>query len=269
MQSHLLPYQSSLFHYQKAGSGKVLLFCLHGYGEDCGSFEGLAESVDQAFTLICLDLPHHGQTIWEPDLSFSPEDLAAVLDLILERHQLQLALLQLVGYSMGARVILGLLPRIGVPVKKILLIAPDGLRTSRWYFIATQTWLGSLIFKSLMHNPSQLVNLVGLAGRMGWLNRSISKFALSYLQDPQARMDLYRRWMTLRKFRCAKKEIKQLIRTRRIRVDLVFGEFDRMISYRSGELFRKHIESHCHLTVLPAGHQILQERNLDALKQLL
>jgi pimeloyl-ACP methyl ester carboxylesterase len=271
MEAHFENYRSSRIHYYISpdSSKERVLWCFHGYGESGDSFSFLEKELSRDFTIISIDFPFHGKTVWKEGLLFTPQDLSGIIGELKAHYQLGGAKTFFLGFSMGGRVALGLLPHFGETVKKIVLIAPDGLKMNGWYWLATQTVAGNKLFSFLMKNPALFLSLLHLTNWFRLINQSIYKFMDYYLHNRQVRIDLYARWTSMRKFRPLREKIKSLIRENKIILKLVYGQYDRIILTESGEKFIRGIEDFASLTVLPTGHQLLQEKNIDLLVSLL
>jgi pimeloyl-ACP methyl ester carboxylesterase len=175
----------------------------------------------------------------------------------------------LMGYSMGGRLALSLVERIPEKIEKLVLVAPDGVKINIWYWLATQTRLGNTLFRFTMQKPGWFFLIVRLANIFRLVNQSVHKFTARYIDNAKVRNDLYLRWTTLRKFRPDIPKIKQIISQNKIRVRLLYGQYDRIILATTGEQFTKGIEDHCRLVVAPGGHQLLQPKNLETIVSLL
>lgn len=263
MQSFFLNYKSSRIHYLKGGRGDKRLVCFHGYGETAGSFAFLESAVGEEFTLIAIDLPFHGQTEWQEGLFFSPKDLSVIIEEI-ERSTGDPGSrpLFLLGFSLGSRIVLSLLERQPERTGKIILLAPDGLKVNVWYWLATRTRAGNRLFRWTMQHPRWFSLLLTTGRRLGLINPGRYKFASHYMLEPGLREELYRRWTVMRSFNPDLTPIKSLIMTREIPVRLLYGKYDGIIMPRSGERFRQGIDPWCHLSILNAGHRLLQEKHI-------
>src|SRR5690606_28593917 len=130
MPSFFISYEDSRFHAIAAGSGEELLICLHGFGESAAGFERLARTLGHVFTIVALDLPLHGQTEWKQQRPFAPQDLEAVLRLVLDRYGQRV--FSLMGYSMGGRAALCAVQQMAARIKRLYLLAADGLKNNPW-----------------------------------------------------------------------------------------------------------------------------------------
>jgi len=270
MQSFFLSRNSSRIHYLLGGTGDKLLVCFHGYGESAESFAFLEESLGKDFTILAIDLPFHGETDWKEGLFFDPQELVALIGQMAAGRPGGDGKWWLMGYSMGGRIALSLLEKIPEKVKKLILLAPDGLKVNVWYWLATQTRPGNALFRWTMQKPGWFFLLLRVGNALKLVNRSVYKFTLYYIDQAAVRSELYLRWTILRGFRPDIRSIQALIRKKQIPVRLLYGQYDRIIRYERGEKFLKGgIEGWCRLTLLPVGHQLLQARHLDVILSLL
>ena len=266
---HFIDYRSSRFHYYQWGTGGRILFAFHGYGETADSFAFLAEALDTDYTLIAIDLPLHGQTEWREGFDFDPRDLLHVLVEIATGLTGREDGWWLLGYSMGGRVALQLLELAPAKVRWMVLLAPDGFQMNPWYWLATQTTAGNRLFRWTMRSPGWLFFLLRTGHLLRVVNPSIFKFTAHHIDDRQIRENLYARWTTMRRFRPHLPAVGAHIRDRRIPVHLLYGNYDRIIRWERGERFRRHNAPFCQLTLLTAGHQLLQPKFLEVIVKAL
>lgn len=264
MHSFLLSYKSSQVGYYKFGAGPKTAFCFHGYGEQSSSFFFLEEYAGNQFTFFAIDLPFHGSTRWNEGLTFSINDLINIIHLVLEEYGFKKYdhNVSLISFSLGGRVALNYFQTQTAEVEKIILIAPDGLKVNFWYWLATQTLVGNKFFELTMKYPGWFFGFLKILNKLKLVNASIYKFINYYINEPQVRSDLYKRWTTLRKLKPNLPNVKKLIKQNKIQVRLLYGKHDRIILPSRGEKFRKDIEEFCTITIIPAGHQVLQEKHI-------
>jgi len=269
MQSHFLAYRSSRIHYQLAGKGKQLLIAFHGYSDSSHSFDFLEDHIEDDFTFIAVDIPFHGKTDWKEGLTFEPVELIEIIDAISKGFPQMHSKIYLLGFSMGGRIALSLLQMIPAKIDKIILLAPDGLHISKWYWLATQTGLGNALFRFTMKYPGWFFGMMHIGAKIKLISPGVYKFSLSSLHDKELRESLYIRWTAMRRFTTNFKKIKTLVSINKIPMRLIYGEYDHIIRKQGGQKFRIGIEAYCHLLILPCGHHILQEKNLQAIVRLI
>jgi len=269
MKSFFLTYKSSRIHYQQAGRGKRLLFAFHGYSDSAHSFDLLEKYIEDDFTLIAIDMPLHGKTDWKEGLTCRPSDLIKIIDVIVQDFSQSHSKIYLLGFSMGGRIALSLLQNMPAKVEKIILLASDGLHISKWYWLSTQTWLGNALFNFTTKYPGWFFSMLHIGRKIKLIKQNVYKFSLSSMQEKKLRDDLYARWTTMRKFTTNFKKLKSVVLFNKIPVRLIYGEYDHIIRTNGGEKFRTGIEPYCHLTILPCGHHVLQEKNLETIISLI
>jgi len=268
MDSAFLLYKSSRIHYRKGGNGSRLLLCFHGYGESSESFSFLEGPLSADFTLLAIDLPFHGQTDWKGGLYFPPEDLLAIIDQIINMLALPATAWTLMGYSMGGRVALQLLQNVPEKIRKAVLIAPDGIRVNKWYWLATQTKPGNRLFRWTMKKPGWFFFILRAGNALKLVNRSVYKFTAHYIGDTRVRDALYKRWTTMRGFRPDLEMIRREVLNKHIRIEMLYGRYDRIIRWERATIFLRGMEPCADLVILDTGHQLLQGQNLDTLLAL-
>ncbi|OQP50586.1 hypothetical protein A4H97_01735 [Niastella yeongjuensis] len=269
METAVLSYRSSQVQYCRFGTGQKLILCFHGYGESSASFQFLGKYIGADYTLIAIDLPFHGKTQWNEGLQFSVADLVAITETLHKKYCDGTQRITLLGYSMGGRVALQLLQSLSIQIERTVLLAPDGLKVNFWYWLATQTYIGNHLFEYTMNHPGWFFSLLQAGNKLKLINQSVFKFTRYYINDTAVRRLLYERWTCMRAIKPNLASIKKLIRTHSLPVRLLYGQYDRIIRPERGEKFRRGIESFCTLHIIQTGHQVLQEKQVNEIIQLI
>lgn len=259
-------FRNSLIHYRHGGSGRRALVCFHGYGESSRHFDFLEKRLKD-HCIIAIDLPFHGQTEWREGF-LQPTDLPDIVQGILKERGLTGVQLQLLGFSLGGRMALCVVQQMPMQVSGLVLLAPDGLTVNFWYWLSTQTWLGNKLFQLTMRKPGWFLGTLRASNRLRLINRSIFKFVEHYIHDDQVRKLLYERWTALSRCRPNLPLIRRTLLQHGIGVKLIYGKYDRIIGTKKGEAFISGMPA-CSLTVLDCGHQVLHEKNAEAIAQAL
>ncbi|MDQ0105724.1 Pimeloyl-ACP methyl ester carboxylesterase [Chitinophaga terrae (ex Kim and Jung 2007)] len=254
MSDFYLPYLNSVFHGIVDGSGKDLLICLHGFGESAAHFASLATTLGDVFTIVALDMPLHGQTLWHENRVFRKDDLQAVIDAVLK--QFNFTRFSLLGYSMGGRLSLCVVELMPEKIDRLVLAAADGLKNNPWHMFVTQTSVGNWLFKYNTYHPALFFALLNTWKRLGLLNQSVYKFALHRMNEPVKRELVYNVWTNLRRMMPDKKHCKQLLARYNVFTLLVFGKYDRVIPPVLGSRFLDGTFP-SRLVVLDKGHQLI------------
>jgi len=264
MSSHFLQYRGHRIHFQKSGHGDRLLIALHGFGDQGSIFHKLEPALASHFTTYALDLPFHGQTEWTAN-SYTAQDIFQLLQLIAKQEQR--STFSLMGYSLGGRIVLRLLPELLPQLDRIFLLAPDGLRT-QWMASVTRTpvWL-RLAAKRTLHNPKWLLKLADVFYDRGWLSAFPYRFVQTHLASPTRRDRLFGTWLALDTFRVKPKQIHRLLGESQLPTDLYFGQDDPIIRPESAAFLADLSNVNIHL--VEAGHQLVGTKLQDLLRQQL
>lgn len=267
MQSAFFNYQSSVIHYRSGGTGARPLICFHGYGETSGVFNFLEDRIGVDYFIIAIDLPFHGETEWAlPEVNaMSLSDLVTEL---LQHRKIQTEDIHLLGFSLGGRLALSVLESLQHKVSKIVLLAPDGLTVNFWYWLSTKTRIGRKAFRFTMDKPGWFMGMLNVANKVKILNQSVYKFVKYYIHDEQVRHELYERWTGLRNCSPDINKLKHIIRQYHIEVRLLYGKHDRIIGNKKGLKFINGMNAGI-VEVLNCGHQVLHEKNADAIRKAL
>ena len=251
-----LQYKCSTIAYHIFGSGGEVLFCFHGYGLTGKSFAVLQPVLGTDFTFICIDFPFHGDTDWQEGLFFSVEDLWDIMTTLNPKPEIPFSLM---GYSMGGRISMCLLQAFPKQIRQMALVAPDGLKLNWWQELATHTIIGNHLFRYTMRCPEWLFAVIPMAGKLGLISKSIEKFAEGHINDARARQLLYQRWCAMRAYKPRLGLLRTLINQYKIPVNLLFGEFDKIITTSQGLAFKKN-EPLITVKEIRCGHQLLKDK---------
>lgn len=269
MLSRFLTYRSSSVHYLTFGTGDAVVIAFHGYAGNAASFACLHEEITPQFLLIAIDLPFHGHTLWNESRSITKEDMACIVDGILKDLNLSTHTFALMGYSMGGRLALAMAAHLPFRVSRLLLLAPDGLKTNFWYWLATQTKPGNRFFHFTMDHPKWLFRLLLVADRCKLVNRSIHTLVHQFIYDPEVRRLLYARWTCMQTFRPDLKQIRVMVQEMNIPVRILYGKHDRIIHRGAAARFIRGLTKYCEVYVIDAGHQLLQKKHASSITALL
>ncbi len=257
-----LKYKNSKIGYFLYGSGKRLLICFQGYGEESNQFKILYPYLAERYTILSIAFPFHDGTIWGESLDLLPEDWASVIREIIgavsTEKQYTYNNLSLAAFSMGGRIGFHLLGEKLLPFSEAVLIAPDGLRVNPWYYLATKTKVGNALFKYTMANPGWVFLIMNPIEKMGLLPSILLKFAKRYLENEEERKLLYLRWTTMRRFIADKNKIKKVCTEEGTNLTLIFGKYDPIILKKRSAALRN--ISNIRIEEMEASHQLIKEK---------
>lgn len=253
-----LTYGPHDFHGIRVGSGPALLVCLHGFGETAAHFAPLAAGLGDRFTIIGLDLPLHGDTLWAGNKPITKTDLKNILTALLQQEGHDR--FTLLGYSMGGRVALCAVECMAAQIDGLVLMAADGLFNNPWHVFVTQTWLGNRIFRYQTYHPQIFFRLLIWARGMGWINESIYKFAYSRMDTEEKRLQVYEVWTIMRRMMPDVKRCTRELTRYKIPLLQLFGKYDRVIPPAFARRFENAAGFPVKTIVLDKGHQLISEQ---------
>jgi pimeloyl-ACP methyl ester carboxylesterase len=260
-----LDFRNARIGFTRWEQGPEWLVCLHGYGEDRNSFAFLVPYLSDNYSVLALDLPFHGSTDWKEGLLMEPADLLTIIrNCLPDVHHFSL-----LGYSMGGRLALHLLQLVPENIRRILLIAPDGLHHNPWQRLATGSRIGNRLFAATMNNPSWLLRLAAAGAAIGIYDKKLLRFVRYYLNDAAEREYLYIRWTCFRRFRPDAKKIAVIAQECPVQIKLLFGQFDPVILSKHGIKLSRLSKGKIVVAEAAAGHQLLKEKYAPLMAALL
>lgn len=253
-------------HYLKAGNGNKLLLAFPGYGHEGASMLEFVPHLAQQYTCLFIDHPHHGQSTWQPETTFTRSMLRDMcLDLMIEYKVDKLSLL---GFSMGGRVCLTIIEELGDHVDKATLIASDGLAPNKYYFFFTRTALGRKMFSKMLNNPAPYAKVVTRLKDYKWISEWQHKFVSHYIGNEPVRKQLSLVWPAMSGLMPDQRKVLATIEQYNIQVTLFMGKYDKVIPAALGEKFAAG-STKVKLHILDKGHNIIDPDTAAQIAQTL
>jgi len=226
------------------------LLAFYGYGQSALVYEKLYEKVQRKYNLLVIDNPMHD---YSTDLH--PNDLKIYLNDLFKKHAIQD--FHSMSYSMGSRMNLYLPYFFSEQLKKMFIIAPDGIQYNFWNRVAISTPWGQRIFKFFVENGSAYRKALLFFHKMGVVNKSLYAFSKWHMRDDNSRKRVYNAWMNMRFFRPDLQAVNERIENNNIQLTSYFGKQDPVIPLaiqkKCVRFFPK--QKHC---ILDSDHNLLQ-----------
>lgn len=246
--------------YLRLGSGSRIIVAFHGFGrkpEDFLVFKSLLRA-DQS--LVSVHLFMHGRSRFPeeriPDRPLEKKEFAECMAAFLDSLGAQKA--DLLGYSLGGKVALCLIEEMPERIGEVLLFAPDGLKINPLYKWTSTTRSGRALYRQVLHKPTLFFKSADLARWSGILSEKIHRFVLHHMDTYDKRKLVYDVWLIYREFEPDQKKIREKCDKNNIRINLVFGKFDRIIPPANGMRLLGGWRSEA-LHVVDKGHLLLSE----------
>ncbi|MFM8738687.1 MAG: alpha/beta fold hydrolase, partial [Cytophagales bacterium] len=249
-----IDYYGNRLHYAKTGSGRTILLMFHGFGQHHGIFDSWAQALCNDYTLYSFDLFFHGQSHWQSRKALEKTGWQEIMTLFFKLESI--TDFELVGFSMGGKFALATLELFPTKVKKITLLAPDGIKTSFWYSLATYPIATRSLFKSMILHPKRLLWLTKFLRALHLVDDGLLRFAENQMNTEEKRRRVYYSWVYFRHLKFNLNTIATIINRYRIPITLLVGRYDKVIQPKKMRSFLKLIETK-EFKILEAGHNDL------------
>ncbi|MFY7788029.1 MAG: alpha/beta hydrolase [Thermoflexibacteraceae bacterium] len=242
-------------HYQLYGEGKQVFIAFHGFGQDATVFAQWQQLFPDA-KLYCIDLFFHGQSQWTGEnLRLSLPKWQALLAAFLTTHHIQR--FSLIGFSLGGKIALLTYQLFAAQVEAVWLFAPDGLPTSRWYWLATKTPLRSLFRYLMLAEHPVFQQLLDVVSPLGIFPKKYLQFIKSQIRQQHQRQQVYATWLLYRDFEVNQLLIQEFVRQYATTFKVFVGKKDTFIRSQLLQKFVDSLQPFATLQVLDCGHHDL------------
>jgi pimeloyl-ACP methyl ester carboxylesterase len=254
------------WQYSVSGSGNRIMVLLHGYGQNIDVFHHLEELIASQFKLVKIDLAYHGHNQTLSDSFIFSRDYCNIWMEEL-RKGLGITQFSLVGFSIGARIAMGIASWFPKYINELWLIAPDGLPISKAYIFLTQTSLGVTVFKDFVKNPWVAHSLIYLGEKLKVISARTAKFYLHEIESVAKRQQLFNTWMAYRYSNPNYALLTKFNEDKLFSITCYLGKEDSIIPFKRTQNFiRKHLKG-AQIIALNSGHNILSEKGIKRLKE--
>lgn len=244
---------SSLF-YVKVGHGSKNLLLFHGFGQSNHVFHEFAHILGDTYTCYLFDLYFHGKSEWTEDTPVTLDAWhSALKDFIDHHHIINFSVL---GYSLGAKFAFATLKIFPTITSELFLLAPDGIKTSFWYSLATYPVVFRKFFKSMIDHPQRFFKLSNVLLKIGILDKGVVRFAEHQMDTEEKRLRVYKSWVLFRLLAFDMRDIARMINNHHISTTVIVGKYDKVIKAENMRYLLKHVHLY-DLDVVDAGHNHL------------
>lgn len=252
VQESFIHHRKNVLHYVKAGNGKHPLLVFHGFGQDHTLYVPLLKSLSPRYTLYIIDLFFHGKSEWnEGERPLEKSTWANIINVLLQEQGL--STFSILAYSLGGKFALATLDAFPDRIKDIFLIAPDGIKTSFWYSMATYPKMLRRFFKSMIFHHDRFLWIATKLNESNLVDKGLIRFADYQMNTEAKRKRVYYSWVVFRHLTFDLKKIADLVNQHNIRLTMIVGEYDKVIKPENMKLLLKHVRRH-RLEILPSGH---------------
>lgn len=237
------------------GDGSKVLLAFHGYGQSSAYYHPMEQALGHDYTIYAFDLFFHGGSrLHKDDMPLTKEILQEMIEHFLEKYKIRR--FSVIGFSMGGKFALTLIEQMPDRVEELYLIAPDGIKTSFWYNIATYPGWMQQLFKRTVIKPEPFFKFLQVLNKYNLAHRSLIRFARFQMDSTAKRLRVYRSWIGFRDLNFDIRHIVRLLNKYKIPVTMFLGEYDEIISPRRVRVFMDALDNG-ELVILKTGHSNL------------
>lgn len=249
---NFIHYRNSILHYVKAGNGKQPLLVFHGFGQDHTLYVPLLKSLSPRYTLYIVDLFFHGKSTWnEGERPLEKRDWKNFISTLLLEQDI--STFSVLAYSLGGKFALATLEAFPTQVRHLYLVAPDGIKTSFWYSMATYPKFFRSLFRSMIFRHKRFVWLAEKLNQSKLVDKGLIRFADYQMNSEEKRKRVYYSWVVFRRLTFDLKVVAQIINENDVRITMIVGKYDKVIKPENMNLLLRHVKDY-KLEVLEAGH---------------
>lgn len=267
MKRERFEHQGWRVEYASQHPKEIPILAFHGFGRDLNDYKGFEESLSEKEYLVAINLFAHGNST-KPTRrattdSLKPEEFKSLLQAFL--NYLGAEKFGLMGYSMGGRIALCILEWFPQQTTRVVLMAPDGLKTNHLANFTTETKAGRALNSAILRYPGLLLKTTNVARKLRLIDKKLHRFVHVHMGTEKSRRQVHAVWHIYRHFKPNLPKIASLIQQEQLKFLMIFGKFDSVIKVELGERFAKMLAQPDTLVVLECGHQLMP----DALEYLI
>lgn len=244
-----------ILSYAKYGKGQNILLAFHGFGQTKDYYKEFGRQWGEDFSIYSFDIFYHGRSYWEKgEEVLSLSIWKGFMERFFESEGI--SSFYLAGYSMGGKFALTTMMQFPEMTKGLLLIAPDGVKTSFWYSLATYPTAFRRVFRNTIVRPKVFFNLLNLMNTLRVIDKGVIKFARNQMNSKKKRRKVYYSWVVFRELQYSQQELARKCNEFQISLLLVLGKYDKIMTLENMQPFLNQLNHH-HMIMLEQGHNTL------------
>ncbi len=228
----------------------MLLF--HGYGQDHTVFQKHVSGLTHRYRFYSFDLFFHGKSEWPfGDRPIEKKEWRELLQAWLQERDIQS--FSVLGFSMGGKFALATFEAFPDRIQELLLIAPDGIRLSPWYKLATYPLPTRMLFRSMINHHHRFIRIIHFAQWLRLVDRGVLRFVETQMNTAEHRSRVYHSWVVFRHLAFDLPTLARLAKEHRLTVRAWVGAHDKLITTATVSRFTRLVPD-AQLQVLDTGH---------------
>jgi len=264
----IFEFKKYMVSYEKWGKGSEILIAFHGFGQEASIFQNIASALEDKYTVYACSLFYHGESKFPDHLPLGeplpPEFFVEGVKEFCRQNQIDQ--FSLMGYSLGGRLVLKLVEMMPDRINGLLLLAPDGVKKSRWYYFATHHFIGKRLFRRVVYKPKLLFRLVNLFKALGIVEEKLKKFVYAQFGEQENRLKVLHVWNTYSNITPRVRNVKSIISSKKIPTLIFTGTYDPVLDQKIGHILQVGIEDQVKWIKIEAGHNLLKPAYAEIIK---
>ncbi len=205
--------------------------------------------------MYSFDLFFHGESSWgDNEMPMEKGFWKKLLNQFLIENSI--TRFSVLGFSMGGKFALASVELFSERIEEIFLLAPDGIKTSFWYSLATYPHVFRKLFKSMIGHHQRFTAVAKMALRLRLIDKGVLRFVELQMNTQEKRKRVYYSWVVFRHLQFDLDEIANTLNSHRVPLTLIIGKYDKIITSKNMELFVKKLHT-VRFEVIEAGHNDL------------
>jgi pimeloyl-ACP methyl ester carboxylesterase len=250
-------FRRSVITYNVWGSGSKIVFAFHGFGQTKDDFKILADSLAKDYTFYCFDLFFHGSSHWyDTETPLNKDFWQKLISAFTSEKGIEK--LSVCGFSIGSKFALATLEALPDQIEELWLLAPDGIKDSLWYSIATSPGPGRAIFRQMINKPTLFYNSAKTLSSLGLVDKGTVKFAQSQMRSLERRKQVYQTWTVFAGLKFDVRQIIMLLNKSNIKTRIFLGKRDSIIKAKSIEHFASQLSNNELHTFNTSHHKLIE-----------
>lgn len=193
----------------------------HGYGQDSSAFKELEG--------YSFDLFFHGTSEWHNgEEPLEKSDWKELISDFLDKNNING--FSVLGFSMGAKFALATLEAFPDRVSEIILLAPDGIKTSFWYSLATYPIALRKLFHGMIVNHEKFLRVATVAKSLRLVDKGVLRFVETQMDSEEKRKRVYYSWVVFRHLKFDVQRIADLINSHKVKLTIFVGGRDKLVT---------------------------------------
>ena len=243
----------TFLNYRKSGSNEKVMLTFHGYGQNNTVFEKY-----KGCTFYHIDLFFHGKSVWpKEEEPLEKSEWKKLIEDVLKKNNI--TRFSVLGFSMGGKFAMATLEAFPDRVNEIILLAPDGIKTSFWYSLATYPFAFRKLFKSMISNHPRFLRIASVSKKLGLIDKGVLRFVETQMDSEEKRKRVYYSWVVFRHLKFDPDNIVMLINQHHIKLRLFVGRYDKIITAKNMTRLTSKIPN-SQFEILDAGHNNLIDK---------